>query len=96
MSSYTVVNNKRQSLFEIEFPSGEKAILEYRWLKGSMVLMRTLVPKEERGKGAGNALAKAALEHAASNHLKVIVYCAFVEQYIKQHKEYEHLLLQKG
>lgn len=90
----TVVNNKRQSQFEIVFEHGEKAFLEYRWLKGSMVLMRTLVPREERGKGAGSALVKAALEHAASHHLHVIIYCPFAEKYVKSHPEYAHLLVQ--
>jgi len=93
MSGYTVENNKRRSQFEITFESGEEATLEYRWLKGSMVLMRTLVPKEERGKGAGALLAEAALQHAESHHLKIIVYCGFVELYIKKHPEYQHLLL---
>ena len=39
-----VTNNKKEFRFEILLPDGEIAKLEYRWLKGSMVLMHTLVP----------------------------------------------------
>ncbi|MCD6012129.1 MAG: N-acetyltransferase [Flavipsychrobacter sp.] len=89
-----VVNNKRQYRFEIELPSGEIARLEYRWLKGNMVLMHTLVPASERGKGIGALLAKHVLEHARAHNLKVIVYCPFVELYVKKHPEYGDLIVQ--
>jgi predicted GNAT family acetyltransferase len=92
MNAYKVINNKRLSQFEIVFDNSEKATLDYRWLKGSMVLMRTLVPKEGRQKGAGSTLAKAALDHAASHHLKIIIYCGFVEQYVNRYKEYAVLV----
>lgn len=89
-----IVNNKRQYRFEIELPGGEVATLEYRWLKGNMVLMHTLVPASERGKGIGALLAKHVLEHARTHHLKVIVYCPFVELYVKKHQEYRDLVVQ--
>ncbi len=87
-----VVNNKKNFRFEIHFENGESAILEYRWLKGSMVLMRTLVPENMRGKGIGGALVKYVLEHARKHHLKVIVYCPFVSKYIQDHPEYADLV----
>ena len=67
---------------------------EYRWLKGSMVLMHTLVPASERRKGIGSLLAKYVLEHARAHHLKVIVYCPFVDLYLKKHPEYNDLVMQ--
>lgn len=90
----TVVNNKRQFRFEIAFENGEVASLEYRWLKGSMVLMRTLVPKEMRGKGYGAQLVQAVMAHARTHNLKIIVYCPFIIEYMKTHPEYNDLLLQ--
>jgi len=86
-----IVNNKKGFRFEIVFPDGEIARLDYRWLKGSMVLMHTVVPVAERKKGVGAILVKYVLEHARMHNLKVIVYCPFVELYMKKHPEYEDL-----
>ncbi len=66
--------------------------MEYRWLRGSMVIMHTLVPVSERGKGIGDKLAQHVLDHARAHNLKVIVYCPFVTMYIKKHPEYQDLI----
>ena len=87
-----VTNNKKEFRFESIYPGGEKATLEYRWLKGSMVLMHTVVAASLRGKGAGSELVKYVLEYAIANNLKIIVYCPFVAKYINAHKEYEVLM----
>lgn len=87
-----IVNNKRQFRFEITFLSGEIATMEYRWLRGSMVIMHTLVPASERGKRVGDKLARHVLEHARAHNLKVIVYCPFVTLYIQKHPEYGDLV----
>ena len=87
-----VTNNKRQSQFEIKLEDGEIAELTYRWLKGSMVLMHTGVPKSGQNRGVGSALAKYALENARTHHLKVIVYCPFVATYLKRHPEYNDVI----
>ena len=87
-----IVNNKKQFRFEIELPDGELARLEYRWLKGRMVLMHTLVPASNRLKGVGSILVKYVLDYARAHNLKVIVYCPFVAKYIKDHPEYNDLV----
>ncbi len=91
-----VINNKRYSRFEILMPDGEVATLEYRWLKGSMVLMHTVVPAPGRGKGIGSKLVKYVLDHAREQGLKVIVYCPFVTEYMKRHPEYNDLVDAQG
>jgi predicted GNAT family acetyltransferase len=91
-----VVNNKKQFRFEILMPDGEYAILEYRWLKGSMVLMHTVVPVSGRGKGVGAVLAKHALDNARDHGFKVIVYCPFVGKYVKEHPEYGDVVEQSN
>jgi len=91
-----VVNNKKQSRFEILLPDGEYATLEYRWLKGSMVLMHTVVPVSARGKGIGATLVKYVLENAREQNLRIIVYCPFVAKYMKAHPEYNDLLAVSG
>ena len=90
------VNNKRLSRFEIALPDGEFATLEYRWLKGSMVLMHTLVPPSGRNKGVGAAIVKYALEYVRANGLTVIVYCPFVTKYMQQHPEYNDLVVKSS
>jgi predicted GNAT family acetyltransferase len=87
-----ITNNKRQFRFEIQFPDGEIAELDYRWLKGSMVLMHTIVPTSQRMKGIGAKLVKYVLDYAREHHLKIIVYCPFVAKYVKEHPEYNDLV----
>ena len=87
-----IVNNKRQFRFEVQMPDGEYAILEYRWLKGAMVLMHTIVPPSARQKGVGAALVKYVLDHVRAHNLKIVIYCPFVDKYVKQHPEYQDLV----
>jgi hypothetical protein len=87
-----VQNNKKLSRFEISFEDGKVALLEYRWKKGDMLLMRTYVPAEHRNKGIGAELTRAALEYAKEQGLKVQIFCPFVELYIGKHEEYKGLM----
>jgi predicted GNAT family acetyltransferase len=86
-----IINNKKNFRFEGSLPGGEKATLEYRWLKASMVLMHTFVPITGRGKGVGAGLVKHVLDYAREQHLKIIVYCPYVQQYMVEHPEYNDL-----
>ncbi len=90
--NYTVINNKQLSRFEIAFENSEFAELQYRWLKGDMVLMHTFVPKDIRIKGIGSFLVKYVLDYVRANNLKIRPYCPFVAKYIKEHTEYEDLV----
>lgn len=85
-------NNKKLFRFEREFEDGKIALLEYRWKKGDMLLMRTYVPVEHREKGIGAGLVKSALDYAREQGLKVQIFCPFVELYLKKHEEYMDLL----
>ncbi len=87
-----VVNNKKLFRFEIALPDGEYATLEYRWLKGSIVLMHTNVPASGRGKGIGVMLVQFVLDHIREKGLKMIVYCPFVAAWLKTHRGYEDLM----
>lgn len=86
-----VVNNKTEFRFEIAFDDGEYAVLTYRWLKGAMVLMHTVVPPAHRKQGVGAVLVKYVLDHARAHGLRIKVYCPFVAKYIKDHPEYADL-----
>ena len=87
-----VVNNKKLYRFEIAMPDGEPAILSYRWLKGNMVLMHTVVPVSARGMGVGAKLVKYVLDYIREHGLKMVVYCPFVARYLEKHPEYGDLV----
>jgi len=87
-----VTNNKKEFRFETKLSDGEYITLGYRWLKGSMALMHTLVPVSARGTGMGKAFVAEVLKQADEKGLKVIPYCSFVAEYIKDHPELNDLV----
>lgn len=88
-----VINNKKLFRFEAPTDDGNLITMEYRWLKGSIVLMHTLVPPSARGTGAGSTFVKQVLDrYVRDAGLKMIAYCPFVTAYLEQHPEYKDLL----
>ena len=94
MSNYQVLNNKERLRFEIEL-EGEFAYIEYRWYKGDLAFMHTVVPEAMQGKGVASFMAKEALEYAKTEKLKIMLYCPFVSKYVKEHPEYAFLVDQQ-
>ena len=86
-----VTNNKELMRFEVNL-KGELAFIEYKFYKGDIAFMHSLVPESFRGKGVGSALARTALEYANAEKLKVMLYCPFVSKFVKEHEEYQHLV----
>ncbi len=81
-----------RSRMEIE-SDGEVAYLEFDIDKaGWMTLWHTEVPRNMRGHGVAEQLAKSALEYARDNHLKVDVVCPIVAGYIERHPEYNDIV----
>lgn len=81
-----------RSRFEFE-DNGEIAYLEFEIDNGGWItLWHTEVPPLLRGRGVAGELAKAALEYARDNKLKVDVICPVVEDYIHKHPEYRTLV----
>lgn len=87
-----ITNNKKEFRFETILEDGEIARLEYRWLRGSMVLMHTIVPASGRKKGVGSELVKFVLDYLRTNNLKMVIYCPFVTKYVNEHPEYQDLI----
>ena len=87
-----VVNNEKALHFETLLSNGEFAFIEYRWNKGNLVFMHTWVPEGFEGQGIAAALAKFALEYAKEKQLQIVVYCPYVNAYLKKHPEYQVLL----
>ena len=68
------------------------AVLNYRREGDTIYLVHTEVPAEMEGKGIGGQLAKAALNYARQNNLKVVARCPFVTSYLQRHPEYQDLV----
>ena len=77
---------------EIE-EQGHKAYLEFDTdSTGWMTIWHTEVPPALRGRGLATELARAAFEHARTNHLKVDVICPVALQFLSEHPEYRALV----
>jgi uncharacterized protein len=90
-STPDVMHNAAASQFEARTEHGI-AVLKYAVRGDVLDLAHTTVPREAEGQGVGAALAKAALDHARRDHLKVIPSCPFVASYLKRHQEYADLV----
>ncbi|MDB4881878.1 MAG: hypothetical protein JWL95_644 [Gemmatimonadetes bacterium] len=90
----TVSHNPAAGQFEIRTESGT-ALLRYVQRGADVDLIHTEVPEALEGRGYGAALAKAALEYARAEHLKVIISCPFVSTYVKRHPEYAELVAKR-
>lgn len=94
-SELQVINNEEKKRFEVTV-DGMTAVAEYiRAAKTRIVYTHTEVPDALEGNGIGSKLARAALEYARENDLKVIPLCPYIAAYIRKHPEYRPLL-QKG
>ena len=71
---------------------GATALLMYNQQGDTIVFTHAEVPPAIEGEGIGGLLAKAGLEYAQLNNLKVVPRCPFVASYMKQHPEYEDLM----
>jgi uncharacterized protein len=86
-----VVNNTDASRFELHV-DGRIGILEYSVDGDRLRLFHTEVPRELRGRKLGEVLARAGLDYALSEHLRVVPICPFVRAYLTRHPEYESLV----
>lgn len=87
----SVRNNEDASRFEIDV-DGELGVSQYHRRNGKIIFTHTEVPRKAEGKGIGNALAKAALDYARSEGLRVVPRCPFIAAFIKRHREYQDLV----
>jgi hypothetical protein len=86
-----VQNEKTFHRFTVHL-DGATALLAYKEEGGTLYLIHTEVPAAMEGKGIGGQLAKAGLEYARQNGLKVVARCPFVTSYLQRHPEYQDLV----
>ncbi|PWH12084.1 MAG: N-acetyltransferase [Anaerolineae bacterium] len=87
----TVQHNPDRNRFEIWI--GEYlAELVYTLKDGVITFTHTGVPPALEGRGLGSKLARAGLEYARQNGLKVVSTCWFINGYLDRNLEYQDLL----
>lgn len=86
-----VFNNQAKSRFEAHV-DGEIAWVSYLRKGDKLVFLHTEVPVVIKGQGLGGKLARAGLEFARAEGLKVAAQCPFVGDYIRLHPEYAALV----
>jgi predicted GNAT family acetyltransferase len=94
MSDPIVTQNEASHRFEITV-DGRTGFLEYHRGRDFLSLVHTEVPPELEGHGIGGKLAKAGLEFARKENLKVVPSCPFVAAYIRRHPEYVDIVMEK-
>jgi predicted GNAT family acetyltransferase len=86
-----VSHNEAEQRFEARI--GEAvATVNYQMNDGTITFTHTEVPEELEGKGIAGQMAKAALDYARGNALKVVPRCSFIAGYIQRHPEYQALV----
>ena len=91
MASNNVVDNKAAQRFELEV-GGLVAVADYRLNGDTMTITHTGVPAEFREQGIGQKLARAALDAARAQNLKVVPQCPFIASFIRENSEYQDLV----
>lgn len=91
-----VINDEAGSRFVVSV-DGHTAELRYeRRPEGMLDLIHTEVPRALQGKRIGDALAKAAFDHARANGLRVILTCPFLRRWIVSHPEQRDIVVWRG
>jgi predicted GNAT family acetyltransferase len=87
-----VVRNEAKQRFEMQLDDGAVAFSDYRLTDGKVTFPHTVVPPHHEGQGIGSALAKASLDWARGEGLKVVPVCSFYAKYMARHAEVHDLL----
>jgi len=83
----TVAHEQERHRFVVSEPDGRGELVYTPHGPGVIDLLHTEVAPSLRGRGVGDALAKAALDYARRNGIKVIVTCPFVKKWLARHPE---------
>jgi uncharacterized protein len=87
----SVTHNEAENRFEIRL-GDELAVTQYRRHGSKIIFTHTEVPPSMEGRGIGNLLARAALNYARKENLRVEPRCEFIAAFIERHPEYQDLV----
>lgn len=86
-----VANNETAQRFETTV-DGLQALITYHRFPDHIVFKHAEVPTPLEGKGLAAKLARAALDFARANQLRVVPLCPFVSSFIRKHSKYQDLV----
>ncbi|HEU5147465.1 MAG TPA: GNAT family N-acetyltransferase [Chryseosolibacter sp.] len=92
MEKLNVVNNKDKQRYELNLGT-DIAYMEYRFQNDTKVLMHTYVPEKYRGKGNAMKFIQQVLDDIRKSKSQVMVNCAAVSRFVKEHPEYNDLVV---
>ena len=87
-----VSDNQAESRYEAHAGDVLVGFVEYQDRRGRLVLTHTEVEPGLRGRGAGRALARGALDDARARGLRVRPICPFITNFVERHPEYDDLV----
>jgi hypothetical protein len=87
----TVRHNPEAARFQLE-KDGLLSVLEYRLEPGRIVFTHTGVPPALEGQGLASRLARAGLDYARAEGLRVVSACSYIDHYLERHPEYQDLV----
>lgn len=73
--------------------NGFTAYLDYRDHDGIRTISHTEVPAELGGRGIATQLARAALDDARANNLRICSRCTFIDRFVIKEAQYQDLLV---
>lgn len=90
--SVTITHVPDEQCYEARVDGERAGFLAYRRTDGLVILTETQVAAAHEGRGIGGTLARAALDDARRQHLRVRPQCPFVQRWIERHPDYADLL----
>ncbi|HET9764476.1 MAG TPA: GNAT family N-acetyltransferase [Casimicrobiaceae bacterium] len=87
-----VENDSGHGRFLVRLPEGDGELIYRRSEPRVLELVHTEVSPALRGRGVGEALAQAAVEHARAEGLSIVATCPYVQRWLAKHPEHRDLV----
>ena len=84
--------NEEAKRFEVKLPDGQFAVIEYMKSPQRIIYTHTEVPEAYEGMGIASKMARAAMDYAREEGLKVQPLCPYVRSWVNRHPEYQDIL----
>ncbi len=92
--SLEVRNNTDAGRFEVQL--GDKlGLIKYHKLGSDYRLVHTEVPPGYEGQGIAARMAYVALETIKAEGARIVPDCPFIQSYLRRHREYEPLVIER-
>ena len=92
MTDFVVVDNPELSRVEARLDAAVAGFAAYLDRPGQRVFTHTEVDPAYEGQGIGGRLARAALDQARADGLRVVPRCPFIRAWIDKHPDYADLV----